>query len=431
MRFPNAYLTTSSCSPTRTSLITGRYPHNTGAPELHQSDLPHLGNLPQFPQILREAGYYSAQAGKWHFNGDASKSFDAARVGGSPSGAKNWISTLRERPKDQPFFMWFAAVDAHRPWDQSLSAGPHGPEDVQVPPYQIDGTATREDLAHYYNEVHRFDANIGKVVNELKRQGVYDNTVIVVMADNSRPFPRDKTWLYDSGIKTPLVVHWPAAISKATTPPGLVSSIDLAPTILELAGLKIPPTLQGVSLVPMLRKPDTRVRDFVFAERNWHALRYHDRMVRHGDFVYIRCNLPQLTGFNITHYATGIQPAYSELVAQLLTGEVTATQKGVIETPRPKEMLFNVADDSLQLNNLAQDPAYAGKLKMLRAALDQWTKETGDTQPNLEDMTPDVNDRETWMPVKGLVGRHPKGGEDWPGRAMKAWTINRSGPIKD
>jgi len=116
----------------------------------------------------------------------------------------------------------------------------------------------------------------------------------------------------------------------------------------------------------------------------------------------------------------------------LLTGglEVSATQKGMIETPRPKEMLFNVADDSLQLNNLAQNAAYAGKLQMLRSALDQWTKETGDTQPNLEDMTPDRNDRETWMPVKGLSW-HPEGGEDWPGRATKAWTINRSGPIKD
>lgn len=428
VRFLNAYLTTSSCSPTRTSLITGRYPHNTGAPELHQSNLPYLGNLPQFPHLLREAGYYTAQAGKWHFNGDASKSFDA-RIGGSPSGAENWIPTLRQRPKDKPFFMWFAAMDGHRPWDQPLSAGPHGPEDVQVPPYQINGTATREDLAHYYNEVHRFDANIGRVINELKRQGVYHNTVIIVMGDNGRPFPRDKTWLYDSGIKTPLVFHWPAGISKVTTPRGLVSTIDLAPTILELAGVEIPPTFQGVSLVPLLSEPDIRVRDFVFAERNWHAQRYHGRMVRHGDFVYIRCNLQQLTGFNFVHFS-GDQPAYSELVDHWRAGEVTATQKEVIETPQPSEMLFNVAVDPLQLNNLARESAHVGNLEMLRLALDQWTKETGDTQPELEDMTPDRNDRDTWMPIKGLTG-HPDGGIDWPGRATQAWTINCPGPVKD
>lgn len=429
VRFTNAYLTTSSCSPTRTSLITGRYPHNTGAPELHQSDLPHLGNLPQFPHLLRLAGYYTAQSGKWHFNGDASKSFDA-RSDGSPSGAEKWVHTLRERPKDKPFFMWFAAHDAHRGWDQPLSAGPHEPEDVQVPPYQIDGTATREDLAHYYNEVHRFDANIGLVINELKRQGVFDNTVIIVMADNGRPFPRDKTWLYDSGIKTPLIVHWPAGISSASTPRELVSTIDLAPTILELAGVEYPPTFQGVSLVPMFSELGMQVRDYVFAERNWHGQRYHDRMVRHGDFVYIRCNLPQLTGFNIVHFGTGNQPAYSELVDHWRSGEVTAAQKEVIEIPRPSEMLFNVAVDSLQLNNLAKDSAYAGNLKMLRSALDQWTKETGDTQPKLEDMTPDRNDRETWMPVSDLTG-HPDGGIDWPGLTTKAWTINRPGPVRD
>lgn len=428
VRFTNAYLTTSSCSPTRTSLITGRYPHNTGAPELHQSDLPYLGDLPQFPHFLREAGYYSAQSGKWHFNGDVSKSFDASSSGGS-SGAENWVNSLRERPKDKPFFMWFAALDAHRPWDQPLSAGPHGPEDVQVPPYQIDGTATREDLAHYYNEVHRFDANIGRVINELKRQGVYHNTVIIVMADNGRPFPRDKTWLYDSGIKTPLVVHWPAGISRATTPRGVVSSIDLAPTILELAGVETPPTFQGVSLVSLLRESDNRVRDFVFAERNWHGQRYHSRMVRHGDFVYIRCNLPQLTGFNIVHFS-GDEPAYSELVDHWRDGKVTATQEEVIETPRPSEMLFNVAVDSLQLNNLARKSAYADKLEMLRSALDEWTKETGDTQPKLEDMTPDRIHRDTWMPVKGLTG-HPEGGTDWPGLATKAWTINLPGSVKE
>jgi N-sulfoglucosamine sulfohydrolase len=429
VRFTNAYLTTSSCSPTRTSLITGRYPHNTGAPELHQNDLPHLGNLPQFPHLLRQAGYFTAQAGKWHFNGDASKSFDT-RIGGSPSGAENWIPTLRQRPKNQPFFMWFAAHDAHRGWDQSISKGPHRPQDVQVPPYQIDGTATREDLAHYYNEVHRLDANIGLVINELKRQGVFDNTVIILMADNGRPFPRDKTWLYDTGIKTPLVVHWPAGISSASTPLGLVSTVDLAPTILELAGVEYPPTFQGVSLVPMFREPETQVRDYVFAERNWHGQRYHDRMVRHGDFVYIRCNLPQLTGFNIVHFGTGNQPSYSELVNHWRTGDVTAPQKEVIETPRPAEMLFNVVADSLQLNNLARKPEYAGKLELLRKALDIWTKETGDTLPKLGDMTPDRNERETWKPVPGLTG-HPDGGKDWPGLTTKAWAIYHPGPVKD
>lgn len=428
VRFTNAYLTISSCSPTRTSLITGRYPHNTGAPELHQKKSPHLGNLPQFPHELRKAGYYTAQSGKWHFNGDASKSFDARSSGGA-SGAKQWVPTLRKRPMDKPFFMWFAAIDAHRGWDQPLSAGPHTPDDAQVPPYQIDNPKTRADYAHYYNEVHRFDANIGRVVDELKRQNVFDNTVIFVICDNGRPFPRDKTWLYDSGIKTALVVHWPDGIPKPTVSDSLVSVIDLPPTILQLAGVDRPASLQGVSLTPILEDPTRTVRDFAFAERNWHGQRYHERMVRHGDFVYIRNNLPQLTGFNIVHYGKMDQPAYMELVASFRADKLTPAQKSVLDAPRPKEMLFNVDDDPLQLTNLADDTSHATQLKFLRAALDQWTRQTGDTVPELDDMTPERNDRKTWKPIPGRTGR-PPGATDYPGQTTRAWTINHPGPVK-
>jgi N-sulfoglucosamine sulfohydrolase len=425
LRFSNAYLTISSCSPTRTSLITGRYPHNTGAPELHMDKSPHLGNLPQFPRELREAGYHTAQAGKWHFNGDASGSFVTRRES-EPSGAENWIPLLRDRPQDKPFFMWFAAIDAHRDWDQPLAAGPHGPADAVVPPYLVDGPATREDLAHYYNEVHRFDANIGRVVDELKRQGVYENTILIVMADNGRPFPRDKSYLTDSGIKTPLVIHWPAGITRPAVPGSLVSTIDLAPTILELAGVARPRSFQGVSLVPVLRDPTTKLRDFVFAERNWHVQRYHERMVRHGDFVYIRNNLPGLTGFNIVNHTNGF-PADLELVARWRAGTAAAVQNEVFAIPRPIDSLYDVGKDPLQLHNLAGSPEHADTLRHLQAVLSQWTAETGDTLPKLSAMTADRHDRDTWKAVLSGGGRPPGG--TVPGESTQAWTILRSGPV--
>jgi arylsulfatase len=434
VRFANAYLTTSSCSPTRTSLITGRWPHNTGAPELHMTESPHLGELPQFPHELREAGYFTAQAGKWHFNGDATKSFDRRHESppshpDEPSGAEMWLPILRERPKDRPFFLWYAAHDAHRGWDQPLSAGPHGPDDVEVPPYLVDGARTREDLAHYVDEVHRFDANIGAVLDELERQGVRDDTVVLVMTDNGRPFPRDKTWLYDSGIKTPLVVHWPARLARPAVVSSLISVIDLAPTILELAGVEPPPSFQGVSLVPLLADPGASVRDLVFAERNWHTQRYHERMVRYENLVYIRNNLPQLIGFNLAHYGKMNQPAYLELVDEWRAGETTPPQEDVFAKPRPSEMLFDVSADPHQLTNLAAEPEFAERLDALRAALDQWAEETGDTLPRLEDMAPERNDRETWQAIPGLSGR-PPGAKDVPGHATRAWTINQPGPIR-
>ncbi|MDZ7721463.1 MAG: sulfatase [candidate division KSB1 bacterium] len=426
IRFTNMCLTTSSCSPTRTSLITGRYPHNTGAPELHMTDAPYLKDLPQFPHELRKAGYFTAQAGKWHFNGDVTHSFDQKYEGGV-SGAVNWVKSLQERPKDKPFFMWFAAIDAHRDWDLAMTEGPHLPEDAVVPPYQVDGVGTRTDLAHYYDEVHRYDTNIGKVVDELEKQGVYENTVIIVMTDNGRPFPRDKTWLYDSGIKTPFVVHAPWKWKEPSVVSGLASTIDLAPTLLELAGVPVPASLQGVSLLPMLDNPDRTLRDFAFAERNWHGQRYHERMLRHGEFVYIRNQLPQYTGFNIIHYGKLFQSAYLELVEHQKRGQLNLAQCRVLDKPRHPEELYNVTTDPHQLNNLALEPDYAETLQLMRRVLDQWTEETGDTVPPVEDMTPDRNDRETWEPIWNS-GR-PQGGVV-PGQSTQAWTINRRGPVR-
>ncbi|MEX0721531.1 MAG: sulfatase [Balneolaceae bacterium] len=438
IRFENAYQTTSSCSPARTSLISGRYPHNTGAPELHMAKSPHLENLPQFPHLLREAGYYSVQAGKAHFNGDVSKSFH--KMGGSrPSGAENWVEHLQERPKDQPFFMWFAAHDAHRNWDLNLEDGPHRPDDVIVPPYLADGPLTRKDLAHYYNEIHRFDNKIAEVVEELKAQGVYENTLLIIVGEDGRPFPRSKCWLYDSGVKTPLVMHWPERLKNPSVPESLVSWIDLPPTILELAGVAVPPEFQGVSLTPFFDEPGTSVRDFVFAERNYHAQRNHERMVRHGDFVYIRNNLPELVGMNLAHYALDragfyfkddSEASYSELVDFNKAGKAnTPAHEDVLRKPRPAEMLFNVADDPHQIKNLAEDEEYAGTLNLLRNALDQWTEQTGDTIPAFEDMTPESVTRDNWDDAIGESFRgHPSGGEI-PGEATRAWEINNPGPI--
>lgn len=437
LRFENAYQTTSSCSPVRTSLITGRYPHNTGAPELHMVDSPYLENLAQFPHLLREAGYYSAQAGKAHFNGDASKSFDV--MGGSrPSGAEDWISRLQERPKDKPFFMWFAAHDSHRNWDMKLSEGPHGVEDVVVPPYLVDGPITRKDLAHYYNEINRFDSNIGNVVTELKAQGVYENTIIIILGEDGRPFPRSKCWLYDSGVKTPFIIHWPTGLEEPAVSDSLVSWIDIPPTILKLAGVSIPPSIQGVSLTPFFDDPDTSVRDFVFAERNYHAQRHHERMVRHGNFVYIKNNLPEKVAFNLAHYTLdraghyyedGSEASYSELVDYWRDGKATDAQENVVTKPRPEEMLFDVSKDPHQLNNLADNPEYKDKLKLLRSALTQWTEQTGDTQPAFEEMTPESVTRDVWEDAIDEDYRgHPNGGEI-PGEATEAWNINNSGPI--
>ncbi|MBT3201418.1 MAG: sulfatase [Phycisphaerales bacterium] len=419
MRFTNAYLTTSQCSPTRCSLITGRYPHNTGAPELH-SALP-KGQV-MFPKMLKKVGYYTVAAGKWHMGSYAKGAFDKV-VGGGAGGEERWLQCLQERPKNKPFLMWFAAYDAHRGWSPDKEAKPHTPRDVVLPPYLIDTPAARKDMAQYYDEVQRLDRYTGLVVAELKKQGVLDNTIIIFMADNGRPFPRCKTRLYDSGVKTPFVVHWPAGMKhKGKVCDSLVSTIDIAPTILELAGLKTTETFQGVSFTPLLGDPKAAIRKYVFAEHNWHAQIAHERMIRCGDYVYIRNahpQLPQICGLES-------QCPQKELRALAKQGKLTAAQMDPLLEPRPAEELFNVSADPHQIKNLAGAPEHRKVLDKLRKFMDQWQKRTGDTTPPLDQATPDRFDRRTGKPVHGRSGR-PKG-RIIPGQSTGASKINDPGP---
>ena len=203
-RFDAAYLTASSCSPSRSSIITGRYPHNNGrASELHQ---PIAAHLPWFPRLLREAGYYTVLSGKHHMTSEppvagelpqpaAFDSVDTGKVPGNGGGHANWVKGVQERPKEKPFFCWFASNDAHRDWDGDVDWRPesygakHAAAAVRVPPFLRDDAATRDDLASYHNEVTRFDHYIGEVVAALEKEGALANTLILIMADNGRPFP--------------------------------------------------------------------------------------------------------------------------------------------------------------------------------------------------------------------------------------------------
>jgi len=164
---------------------------------------------------------------------------------------------------------------------------------VLVPPYLPDVPETRKDLALYYDEITRLDGYVGQVLTELDRQGERDTTLVLFISDNGRPFPRAKTTLYDSGIKAPWVVRWPKEVKPGSVSNSLVSSVDIAPTFLEAAGLRAGPSFQGNSLVPTLRNPKAVIRDEVFAERDWHDFDDHARAVRSERYKYILQSCPQ------------------------------------------------------------------------------------------------------------------------------------------
>lgn len=427
MRFDNAYLTTSSCSPTRCSIITGRYPHNTGAPELH-SKLPD-GQI-RFPELLKEAGYYTVLSGKNHMFSYEDRAFDKMARGKGPSGSEDWVDFLKERPKDKPFFFWLASYDGHRAWDINDEAPIYDPDTVIVPPYLVDTPAVRQDLANYYHEVSRFDYYIGLVAEELERQGVLENTLIVVASDNGRPFPRDKVYLYDSGIKTPWVVHYPKMVQAPAATDSFVSVIDLSATCLELAGVEAPDAIQGQSFVPILKDPEADVREVVFAEHNWHVYQSHERMVRFGDYLYIKNNHPDMP--NLGHESDMVYVSGKELWKAHAAGETQWHQQQVFAVPSPAEQLFHVSRDPHQLWNVVEQPAYAKALKQARSLLADWTEQTGDTMP--ENPTPDRRDppRIVDGEIIPMGEKHGKQNPhaEFPGAAKNAAQNNHPGPIR-
>ncbi|MFK7778824.1 MAG: sulfatase [Gimesia sp.] len=385
MKFNQAFLTCSSCSPSRASIITGRYPHSTGAHQLH---LPLPASQVTFVEKLKEDGYYTASAGKWHMGTPTESKFDHVTTK-----LNEWVSTLEQRPKDKPFFMWFAFIDPHRPYQRNSIERPHKIEDVVVPPYLPDTPEVRNDLALYYDEITRLDGVVGRVRETLKKQGADSNTVIIFVSDNGRPFPRCKTTVYDSGIRTPCLIAWPGQVKAGSVCDSLISSVDLAPTILELAGLPVSETFQGKSFKTLLRKPGSKTRDYIFAEHNWHDFEDFGRAVRSPRFKYIRNFYTDLPG---TPPADAVR---SETFVKMLQlkgeNKLTADQKGSFLTPRPEIELYDLEADPHELHNLAGQKDYQSVQQKLRMALDQWQEETHDRLPRSR--RPDEFHRETGL----------------------------------
>jgi N-sulfoglucosamine sulfohydrolase len=378
--FENFFLTASSSSPSRNSIITGRYPHNTGGAELHS--LP-PDSMMAFTEVLRQNGYYTAQAGKFHMGNYARRGFDQINENGKingDGGEELWIKLLQDRSPEKPFFMWFASYDAHRPWGPNDMSGTHNPS-VTIPPFYLpSGDSTKKDLSKYYDEITRLDKYVGLIVEELGRQKIIKNTIIIFMADNGRPFPHSKTWVNDRGLKTPFIVYWPEGIGlKNKKCKALVSSIDIAPTILELANADIPQSFQGHSFIKLLNNPYTEFRNYLFGEHNWHDYEAHERMVRTKEYLYILNSRPQFPNLGPADVLSG--DTYKEMIAMRDRGSLTTEQAGIFILPRPVEELYDNKADPDQLLNISSVPGHLETLIQLRQILEEWMKETGDNIP--------------------------------------------------
>ena len=376
MRFDNAFLAISSCSPSRASILTGRFPHSTGAEDLH---MPLPADQMTIARRLRAEGYYNMAVGKWHLGDSERAHWDVVVDCPGRQTASQAVKALSERPEDRPFFFWVASKDPHRPFDEDAIEEPHDPADVAVPPYLPDHPLIRRDLALYYDEVTRFDSHVGTIVAELERQGILDRTLVAYISDNGMPFPRAKTTLYDSGVRTPLIVRLPGTVPAGSVQKGLFSAVDLAPTLLDVVGYELN-SAQGESRTAMLRNPDAPGREAVYSEANWHDFEQFTRAVRTRRFLLVRNYYWRKPLWNSVDSINSI--TWTGYLAMQRSGQLTEAQEFLFREPRPYEELYDLQVDPQSLRNVASDSTYRADLNKLRALLDNWRVKTRDLLPS-------------------------------------------------
>ncbi|MCC8094850.1 MAG: sulfatase [Tannerellaceae bacterium] len=285
LQFQNAFLTAPQSSPSRTSMMAGMFAHTIGTEDLHT---PIDDQTRIMPAYFKEGGYHTGTMLKKHWGENGDKQFDSVITDlSSPyeldltEEKYNEYTKFLDQATGHPFFLWVGFNDPHRPYDREVCPQENDPSLRPVPPSLVDGPDTRRDLADYYDEITRMDKNIGRMVGELEKRGLMENTIIVFLSDNGMPFPRCKGSLYDSGIQTPLIFVWKDKIEvECVHSNGLISSVDLAATLLDCAGVSKPENMYGESFKEILLDPSLRGREYIFAERNWHDTDEYIRCIR-------------------------------------------------------------------------------------------------------------------------------------------------------
>jgi len=366
-----AMLTTSQCSPSRISILTGLYPHATGAEDLHMP-LPDDGVI--LPTHLHKAGYFTGHMQKRHEGRTADHQFQWYDPG------LEHFDDFLDAAGERPFFMWVAFDDPHRPYSAGDTPQRHDPADVSVPPYMADTPETRGDLAQYLNEIARMDDVIGRHMAELGARGLDEDTLVIFLSDNGAPFPREKGTLYDTGVRTPLIFRWPGVVPANRRHDGLMSVIDLAPSLLSLAGVEIPAAMQGRDISAGLEDPSLWRRRSAFSERNWHDCDEHMRSIRTERFRLVHnayISLPFCTPGDVSH-----SPSWGALFERKQSGNLTTEQARLFAAPRPEIEFYDCDADRWQLTNLAAEPAYRDEIRHHFVLLQDWMNSTGDFPPH-------------------------------------------------
>jgi arylsulfatase A-like enzyme len=370
-RYTNAFVPFPVCAPTRSAIITGIHPGTLGSMHMRTSLRGYECVPPPyvrcFPEYLRMAGYYCSNHTKTDYQFSPPFTTWDARRG-------NWRN--KDRQKDAPFFSVINIAVTHESKCWNIEKTIHDPAKVKVPPYYPDTPVVRRNLARYYDNITTMDRQVGDILKKLDDDGLAESTVVFFWSDHGRGLPRCKRWPYDSGLRVPLIIRAPKTTKPGSVSDELVNLIDLAPTVLSLAGLSVPPTMQGRIILGKNKTPGPK---YTFGGRNRMDANSYDfiRTCRDKRYRYIRNFTPNIPYAQTIPYMEKM-PIMQQWRKLHSEAKLSDPQKLFFEHPKPAHELYDLQNDPHEVNNLASSPDHQQILKRMNAALNAWMKQTSD-----------------------------------------------------
>lgn len=386
--FDNNFATASQCSPSRGSIMTGKYPHNHGLIGLaHEGYGWELNESEKtLPQYLNEAGYETHLFGLQHESQNPGD-LGYENVHGSGVGERRaepatdrFLDFLEDRQREGPKSPFFASVgffEPHRPYGLER----YDTEDldkVNPLPFLPDEKAIREDLAGLYGMIYKVDESIGRIKYKISEAGLEDNSLIIFTVDHGIAMPRAKGTCYDPGLGVALIIHKREEFSGGRRCKKLTSHVDILPFILDYLDLEVPPDLDGKSFLPWLKEEEYEDRNHIFHEITWHDKYNPIRAIRTTRFKYIR---------NFVKHPSVYLPAD---IYDSPSGKVV--RDSYYNSYRPEEELYDLQSDPLEEDNLADDPEMEEIKNGLAEVLEDWMMETSD--PLLDGPVPPTEEQE-------------------------------------
>ena len=377
VRYTNAFATSPVCSAQRSSLITGMYPTTIGA-HSHRLTGGTKQNLPAgiepITEYFRDEGYYVTNANSSVSGGGKTDYNFLSGVSGGMYDGHDWAN----RAPNQPFFAQVQIFEPHR--DFRTNTDPSRLAEVEFPSYYPDHPVTRADWANYVVSVEELDRKVGLILERLENEGLADDTIVMFFGDHGRPHVRDKQWLYDGGLRVPLIMRGPGSeFAAGTVNDEMVSLVDIGVSSLGQTNATLPAHFQGVDIFD----PAFTGRDAVFASRDRSGnVMDRVRSVQVGDLKLIRNFDPNASYMKGSQESLSYKrieyPVHTLLLELEESGELTPDQLKFMANSRPEYELYDLSTDPEELNNLADDPAYATQMTDLQNRLATWITQTDD-----------------------------------------------------